>query len=836
MKTITTIITLFLLLIQFIFISSTIGVLYTPHYSSGTIQYYSSDTSVFLWPGAVFPYCSNTNNIPNSCLHSIRGGEASSGTIQYYPGETGCTSGIVSYTGLIALLSSNGSCTVNQRIMNAVADGALSVIISLEKGYIYDSNTDRFIPSQQDLPPKWFFIPNDQLTSNIRVANLVTTPSLDPDAFPPTKGIGFPVTITSSSIIKNYVPIQAYFYIMVPFNESSSNRDRMLTISAFSGSSIAATLYNTKIFFRGSDYDAAYSLDGNITTCLTYNVYIIAPNITSGPATSEFLQTSLQCGENISSMQYYTYYCSSLPIYCVDITNAMDATIHYFFDSGAYVKIVERCFPSNYLTMATTTICNVTFLRPSFSPTVLSKSPTTFFPTTSFPTTFFPTTISGPSFDGNGQLSSPRIGSIANGIIQLDFLSVAIAVVVGILVGAIFPLFFDRELPEMTLLLLINVIIAIFFTFFGAFLDVDVNNALFVQIFVAVGIASFAFLGGYFTVSSYQWLNMTIRVVDVETSPVTVVKILKYRKYSSKCVVSWRWDISNASEFMISPTLNKVWACARKNHFRYVIVDVVTLDQNAVDARSVARFMRYYERLPVIVAIDSTDAKNSYFSRFWTNIEYVYYSHNSLQKNRIYTLGEENDIEFPTITQEDEKKSPIIRISEMARNSHVSSTYNLDRIRMLLITTIPFVGLFARTTLNAINDVQKRQQRLRQQFPAGEANGIDMPMDQIARWVNLCDEMKRISNGDFLIAYPRASLFWLISLSFPSWPFPSFYSIFTLMTIISIEIACVVGLFLGFATNDIFFFCSILVITLGPIIIRLSVLLVINWQMASEIV
>jgi hypothetical protein len=176
-------------------------------------------------------------------------------------------------------------------------------------------------------------------------------------------------------------------------------------------------------------------------------------------------------------------------------------------------------------------------------------------------------------------------------------------------------------------------------------------------------------------------------------------------------LVSWRWDITNSADYRDSNLVNKCFLTAKKLNFRYLMIDVVTLDQRSVDANAVLYFVQAYSTHPVIVAVDSAEERERYRSRFWTNYEMLLYD----QNKQVLTL----DSLPPPKPVSNNLQSILVSAS-------VSATFNFDRLRVFILQ-LPFGNVFGRSILRAIRDAN--------------VSKVDAPLETVNELINLCKPM-----------------------------------------------------------------------------------------------
>ena len=218
-------------------------------------------------------------------------------------------------------------------------------------------------------------------------------------------------------------------------------------------------------------------------------------------------------------------------------------------------------------------------------------------------------------------------------------------------------------------------------------------------------------------------------------------------------IISWRWDIADASQYLESSVLQRCFTRAEGLGFEYVMVDVVTLDQASVNASAVLYFVRSYARLPVIVGIESDEDRTTYLSRFWTNYEMLLYKKNT----EVVTLSESLD---PPL-------SDVRSNRELLANENISATYNLDRLRLFLLE-LPFPRVFLSPPLSAIAQLNNQK--------------TDLPLDKVLELMDCASVIDELMLGGFFrfinsrAKYCPLVFIWLILFYWlPPIPFPSHF-------------------------------------------------------------
>jgi hypothetical protein len=271
---------------------------------------------------------------------------------------------------------------------------------------------------------------------------------------------------------------------------------------------------------------------------------------------------------------------------------------------------------------------------------------------------------------------------------------------------------------------------------------------------IGLGFVLFCFFYLFFIFLDF--ITLRLRVYDVKDRKIRAIFFWYYNltcclccanRNNRCCIISYRWDpmISSAKDFEKSPTLQRSFERARSLNFRFVLVDVVTLDQRSVDAKSVLRFIKFYATMPVIVGVETPVEIKQYKGRFWTNIEMLRYARNP----KVYSLGGEvptrshasmrkkkhdsqkkkrshqhhqvvtstsKPVSKKHVDDEDDDEvdgdgfsleSGFNTVGEVISSRRLNATFNLDRLRVYL-QEVPFssvlFGLLFRT-LNQLNKV-----------------------------------------------------------------------------------------------------------------------------------
>jgi hypothetical protein len=213
---------------------------------------------------------------------------------------------------------------------------------------------------------------------------------------------------------------------------------------------------------------------------------------------------------------------------------------------------------------------------------------------------------------------------------------------------------------------------------------------------LVIGVAIGWFISTWFT---------SLMAYDLETG--TVVKKYTWKLERSKTVIiSWRWDIKSAEGWEKESRILQL--CIRRAKalgFKYMLVDVVTLDQSAVDAAAVLYFVGAYRKFPVLVGVDSEQERNAYSNRFWCQYEIFQYNKNK----HVFTLEDNGKRLQPTTDTR----------FELLKSSSVKATYNLDRVRVFILS-LPFGSILGFSSLKVIRDAAK--------------NKLDVPV-QVAAYV-----------------------------------------------------------------------------------------------------
>src|SRR5262249_9760510 len=125
--------------------------------------------------------------------------------------------------------------------------------------------------------------------------------------------------------------------------------------------------------------------------------------------------------------------------------------------------------------------------------------------------------------------------------------------------------------------------------------------------------------------------------------------------------------------FMSSKTLQQVFTWAQRNDYTHVMVDVVTLNQSAMDAQAVLVLTHAYRSYPVLVAVANENERIEYQNRFWCAVEMMEYSRNP----SVFSLTEDH----PTWA----RKQKFNTLQDIIKSTDVTATYQLDRIKVMLM-------------------------------------------------------------------------------------------------------------------------------------------------------
>ena len=196
-------------------------------------------------------------------------------------------------------------------------------------------------------------------------------------------------------------------------------------------------------------------------------------------------------------------------------------------------------------------------------------------------------------------------------------------------------------------------------------------NALLVSFLVLL-----SFFLGFFAMHLILFLSTPIRVLDLQTMTPKVTKLWRTRFVDKAFIISWRWDVSSASEFERSATLQECFAKAKSMNFSTAVVDIVTLEQKSIRADVVERFTQLYQTLPVLVAVRDQKTSDEYQGRFWCNIEMLRYRSN----RRVMTLAEDDDV-LPVPRHE---SPPSVYSVAVSRSN--KSTANIDRVLVFFLS------------------------------------------------------------------------------------------------------------------------------------------------------
>jgi hypothetical protein len=164
----------------------------------------------------------------------------------------------------------------------------------------------------------------------------------------------------------------------------------------------------------------------------------------------------------------------------------------------------------------------------------------------------------------------------------------------------------------------------------------------------------------------------------------------------------------------------------------------------------------------------------------------------------------------------------------LARSRTINSTYNLDRVRVLL-ATIPFASLVARAPLRAIHAAQKMK--------------YNPDMNKVDPWADLSHEMSRMLCTDVLAKTSYVPFIWAFAMSCPhlpaSYPSPAVpYGIYMLVIYFVVELCGAVGIAIGLLNSEYPLWlvpASISVMIVGAVILRLSVVMLIGFRITREI-
>jgi hypothetical protein len=218
-----------------------------------------------------------------------------------------------------------------------------------------------------------------------------------------------------------------------------------------------------------------------------------------------------------------------------------------------------------------------------------------------------------------------------------------------------------------------------------------------------VGFTLLSFAIAYVVHWMLTWLLARVTVFDLtKQKPVKIPRSkLLQRCHNIRCIViSWRWDVNRAS-ISESASLARCFKWARDHSYTHVMVDVVTLNQNAVDAESVLFLTKSYQYFDVLVAVQDFASRDEYQSRFWCCFEMCQYSNNpnvfcldgsskpTMLSNKILTSNSSNKL-----------------IDELITSSIVSATYQIDRVRVFCLR-VPAGKLLLQVVLQQIFKLQR---------------------------------------------------------------------------------------------------------------------------------